>query len=656
MDLSTRGYTTYCCCTGMVQIIVQQQQEKKGIRPAGAAGTAAPQQYRYSVLYSITGDTTYSMSWLFFLEIEIRRIRTSYHPAINTKTYVKSLPFLYSSVPHSNKLKDTMRVTALVFFSLFAACSGVKTPPAHVNVAPATTPRLPKSENAEYLCYVCTVSVEHSIATKEESVLNSCQSLFGVEGAYLCEELNDFFYKEHSEALRVNVEDIDSDPRSVCEQLDVCLAATRYPFEMSALATGTATSLDIRVSKGYGSRGYDKVRLSVISNAAIESSLFTYTKQFQYRWTDFYLNTGIVTVTPGEVTSFDIAGESVDILIPVENTGIRGAVFGDPCFTNEFVWCTYGEKFNTLNRSTELLNAMNAHDDVNFWMILGDNFYDQSGEPTAQWFSMLSKESKQKIYASVVGNHDLWILSAPLVWMKRKDQLGFGFMQYNAQDTAASVQPAQIESEVPFDFSVNPDAEDATAHSIPPASNFFSYFKLGNVGFIAYSGAHTFDESSSLFDEACQHLNSETGGAGADAVVLLGHWNTPGLGCPEDMNVPKTYRQLIAEIPSCAAISDKMRYIMGHMHCNVVYEQDVGFMVAGQGMTASVPCEGNYGLPIIDTFNSTFSIYFFDIQQWDEYDNYDTILECVKENGVSGCYHLATQWTSTPLQMVEEVR
>jgi hypothetical protein len=71
--------------------------------------------------------------------------------------------------------------------------------------------------------------------------------------------------------------------------------------------------------------------------------------------------------------------------------------------------------------------------------------------------------------------------------------------------------------------------------------------------------------------------------------------------------------------------------------------------IAGQGMTASAPCAGNYGLPIVDTYNGTFSVYFFDIAQLNEYDRFDEIYNCILENGLSGCYHLATVWSETAL-------
>lgn len=502
---------------------------------------------------------------------------------------------------------------------------------------------------SDYNCYLCSASVEQARITKESSLLASCNSLFNSAGGMeYCNSLPIAAAK-----LNPLKFDLESDPRTVCEEIDVCSSLRTEGWRNSKRSSTAdeSTSLDIRVAKAYGTKGYDKVRLSAISSSGpVESEYFTYSEQFKYRWTNFYLNTGVVRVTPGVTTDFTIAGQTVSVYIPVENDGIRGAVFADPCFTNEFVWCTYGEKFNMLNRSTELLNAINSHEDSNFWMILGDNFYDQSGEPTAQWFSKLTPQTKAKVYASVPGNHDFWILSSPVVWMKRKDQLANGFMQFNGQDVAASVAPEQAVTLAPFDFSVDPDAEDATAHSLPPAGNFFSYYKLGNTGFMSYSGGHSYNESAPYFEEACNFMTESA----AAAVVLLGHWNLPGLGCTADMDVPHTYKEILSTIPACAELSGKMRYMMGHVHCNVVVEQDVGYMVAGQGMATSLPCAGHYGMPIIDTHNGTFSVYYFDIQNVEgeveqQYDNYDAILDCITQNGVSGCYHLATEWSSTPL-------
>lgn len=37
--------------------------------------------------------------------------------------------------------------------------------------------------------------------------------------------------------------------------------------------------------------------------------------------------------------------------------------------------------------------------------ILGDNFYDQKGDNTGDWFNALSKSTKTKVLGSIPGNH-----------------------------------------------------------------------------------------------------------------------------------------------------------------------------------------------------------------------------------------------------------
>lgn len=233
------------------------------------------------------------------------------------------------------------------------------------------------------------------------------------------------------------------------------------------------------------------------------------------------------------------------------------------------------------------------------------------------------------------------------------DQLANGFMQFYGQDVAAGVENELNESYVPYDFTNDPDsaADESdgrtgwSAYNVPLGTNFFSYYNMGNVGFISYSGAHDYEEMLPYFRDACSFMDDVK----PDAVLLLGHWNTAGLGCNNNMTVPNTFLELQA-LPECSAVASKMRYVMGHTHCNVVSEEDVGFMVAGQGMTSEhLPCDGNFGIPVVDTHDGLFNMYFFDVEKYEEYDHYDEILDCITTNGVSQCYHLATTWSSVPL-------
>ena len=146
----------------------------------------------------------------------------------------------------------------------------------------------------------------------------------------------------------------------------------------------------------------------MISDAPLDAQTvsdlgFSYSEQFQYRWTDKYLSTGVFDVAPGEAKVFTVGGVEYAVNIPPQGEGVRGVIIADPCFTNEFVWCSFGEKLDIFNRTIALLNAINGHQDVHFWSVLGDNFYDASGEPSSVWFAELSADSKAKVFGTVPG-------------------------------------------------------------------------------------------------------------------------------------------------------------------------------------------------------------------------------------------------------------
>jgi hypothetical protein len=114
----------------------------------------------------------------------------------------------------------------------------------------------------------------------------------------------------------------------------------------------------------------------VISDAPLDADTvadlgFSYSQQFKYRWTDKFLSTGLFDITPGETSVFSIGGQEYAVLVPQQGEGVRGVIIADPCFTNEFVWCSFGEKLDTFNRTIALLNAINGHSDVHFWSVLG---------------------------------------------------------------------------------------------------------------------------------------------------------------------------------------------------------------------------------------------------------------------------------------------
>lgn len=266
----------------------------------------------------------------------------------------------------------------------------------------------------------------------------------------------------------------------------------------------------------------------------------------------------------------------------------------------------------------------------------------QDGTPSATLFNALSSKTKSKIFASVPGNHEFWINASPALWVP-KDQQGQGFMQFYGQDVIAA---KASDVAMPYDLSVDPDGDSKGRNNLPPGSNFMFYNKVGNVAFIGFSGAHSFESQLGYFEEACSWASAEN----ADAVLLLGHWDTDNNGCPSEMSTPALYSELLA-LPACASIAGKMKYFMGHKHCNMVTDPDVGFMVGAMGMADSSSCGGTFGLPVVDTTEGSFKVYYFPLARTDGFDNYDAVLNCVRTSGVSQCYHLATVWTSRPFVM-----
>ncbi len=100
--------------------------------------------------------------------------------------------------------------------------------------------------------------------------------------------------------------------------------------------------------------------------------------------------------------------------------------------------------------------------------------------------------------------------------------------------------------------------------------------------------------------------------------------------------MPELYKT-IAELPACQPVASKMRYFLGHQHCNIVYEGNVGFMVGGVGMSDH-NCGGDLGLPVVDTRNGLFKVYYFPLMgaaPRDAYDNYAAVKSCFEQNGVT---------------------
>jgi hypothetical protein len=110
---------------------------------------------------------------------------------------------------------------------------------------------------------------------------------------------------------------LGSSPREFCRRLLLC-PAQDAPY----LSSDAPKTLDYRVSKVVGNKGYDKVRVSVVSNGTIESEYLPYSQRFKYRWTDMFLSSGVVTVVPGVHSNITVAGTVIDLYVPAAHEGM----------------------------------------------------------------------------------------------------------------------------------------------------------------------------------------------------------------------------------------------------------------------------------------------------------------------------------------------
>tara|TARA_B110000208_G_scaffold167494_1_gene206988 strand:- start:643 stop:1959 length:1317 start_codon:yes stop_codon:yes gene_type:complete len=356
-----------------------------------------------------------------------------------------------------------------------------------------------------------------------------------------------------------------------------------------------AASLDWRVTKGVGSRGYGAIRVSVVTNETGPPQLpwpFPYSSSFQYRWVDLQLHSTLLeNVAPSEGVTIHAGDETLHVKLPRATDGIRAIIFGDPCTSNAFKFphkhptaCWPGVQSKTATHLPALLNL--AASSIDAWGILGDNFYDRNGSITAPFFSLLSAELKSKFFFTVVGNHDYWVYGVQSS-QTALDSFGNGFMQYFALDTLASLHPAPpsgVASGEPasiqdlahnfFDFRGNPDHIQADGnHTLPVASNFFYYYQLGNVGLIGFSGAATLAETTPQLMEACASFAATPMSTRPRAIYLLGHWTRSGASsCSAGMGTPDVYK-IVVTLPGCE--NGNVRFMMGHEHCNRIWDESV---------------------------------------------------------------------------------
>lgn len=383
--------------------------------------------------------------------------------------------------------------------------------------------------------------------------------------------------------------------------LEVFLRLDQQGVQAAPFRGRRCEDLSLRVTKGIGSRGYDAVRVSAVcrvpasrevdegcppagdakllglprdngvrGQVALDS--FDHCDRFQHRWSHFHMSSRVLSLEPGASQRLFFnhsAGPlSLEVSLPEPDSGVHGIVIGDPCISSRYLPGLCNSKWDVLKRLTKILDLVTAVDRLDFIVILGDAFYDVHGGLTAEFWRHLSRRAQQVFLLAVPGNHDFWMF-APQATLPQ-DQLGFGFAQWFAQDTAAARGATPFLTQEP-DLAVDEPAD------LPSAENFFFYHTIGNVGFLGYSAAHPWESQDRLFAEACDFFKREA----PQQIYLLGHWTKVELGAYAGMDVPSLFKTL--REGACSSVADRMFYLMGHDHCNQPAGDGRGFMIGGVG-------------------------------------------------------------------------
>lgn len=511
---------------------------------------------------------------------------------------------------------------------------------------------------------------------------------------------------------------------------------------------------EIRISKGLGPKGYAKVRMSSITrepHPPRSDFNFTYSARFKRRWTQYYLHSALLDLRPGS-HRMRLGDDIIKLKVPAPSDGVQGVLIADACFSSEAVTCEYGDRWDILNRSTLLLNKAfstpSGSEKLDFFALLGDNFYDSSGELSQEFFSRLTADVKGSFMMVVNGNHDIWGCGNPLCGVPH-DQQGWGQMQYFPMDTVASTSIAggndaagfiafDFEPDIPTFFfallripqwasiciallcslyflgtrcpqcmgkqsshqmgpmrtddvpfsslQADEDAEESTILTSASAkrrepfcttrylviafflllafivlgsleaaqpwhrfendpNNFLWYHRLGNIGFVGYSGAADWASTQPHLENACEFFGHQTG---LQAIILLGHWDIPGMGCSVDMATPAV-REAMSRMPGCQKFGERLKYINGHEHCNFIQERSPtgeprGFRIGGHGMTGDMCPKGEYGFMLFDSRRGRVRMYYFEIASGANGDRFEQLLDCVSRHGLRGCTHMADHW------------
>ena len=330
---------------------------------------------------------------------------------------------------------------------------------------------------------------------------------------------------------------------------------------------------------------------------------------------------------------------------PIEPFNLGGIILSDPCVSSRWLVCEFATGHReALQMTVDLTNRILADDRVHFMHMLGDNFYDLDGTETTRVWSALSLSAQAKVLGVVPGNHDYWICGAPNC-ADEDDQFFIGGMQWYAQDTVSSDEGVGS----PFVLSEPGKAQSRTPwnHVNNDVTNTFWYYMMGSVGFIGFSGAHTFRESLPYFSRACDYFQAKK----PVAIFLLSHWNEDdGTSGVQTMMAAPDVRAALLHVPGCD-IGFRLLYIAGHRHCNFPDREGHGFVIGGHGGSGC----GEFGFLYLDAEpNDQPAIWYLRTvschrnQAGEEpscIDHHNALLACVQDKGINGCTaEFGTRW------------
>jgi hypothetical protein len=360
-----------------------------------------------------------------------------------------------------------------------------------------------------------------------------------------------------------------------------------------------------------------------------------------------YLHSKVIEVTPGKPQTVMVGSTPVTLRIPVENGRSVGLIWADPCISGKYIGCHYEESWSMYNKTVTMFNSLATHSDWDYFVLLGDNYYDLDSRLTQSVYNSLSSDFKSKISYTVPGNHDIW-MNGGYEGGISDDQFGIGFEQYYAMDTVASLDTSDGSNGF-IDLSIDPDAGDGnwtlfTDKNVP--ENFVWYNKMGDVGYLGFNGASLPRDEMAVFERACRWFKSNK----VSSILILGHWNSGDTPNPY-LTTPRLH-SLLLEMDGCN-IGKSLSFFDGHTHCNhplnddgttALPQEGNNFMIGGHGMSSGV-CDGSMGFIMVESggkgYSDGVSVTYFEEVGIDgngvTVDRFDDLKECVERSGIVAC-------------------